>query len=188
MGTYAIVDSSQAPIVHVRVVGEPSDEGFTQYLDDVDAAFRGLDRFGMVFNTGSLAQLPAKYRNQLSEWLTATQPEFNNRFLCSAFVIERRMIRGVLMTVFWLSEPYYTTKVVAHEADAWSWTRARLAEAGVPTHPQRERALGPRLAPFVMASRSRPEARPRTQASPAVTFAPDCQLPPIARALASLRK
>gem|GEM_PF-865768 len=131
LGDYTIVDDSRAPIVHVQVIDEPTDESYEQYLTDVTAAFRGLDRFGMVFNSGELGQLPARYRARLSEWLSETEGEFKGRWLCAAFVIKSRMIRGVLSAIFWLNRPYYDVKVFGTEEEAWEWTRHQLEEAGV---------------------------------------------------------
>ncbi|MEN9579900.1 MAG: hypothetical protein RJA70_2909, partial [Pseudomonadota bacterium] len=104
---YAIVEVNRAPVVHVRVVGEPNDKNYPDYLEALAREFRCLDKFAMLFNTGSLTQFPAKYREMQDRWLADTQSEFEGRWVCSAFVIPSRVIRGVLMTLFWLRKPYY---------------------------------------------------------------------------------
>lgn len=131
LGNYAVIDSSQTPLIFVSVVGEPDDESFQEYLDDIGAAFRACDLFALVFDSGNLGNLPAKYRDRLSAWMKETESEFRGRWLFSAFVIKNRVIRGVLMTLFWVNPPYYETKVSGTREVAERWIVNRLAEAGV---------------------------------------------------------
>lgn len=131
MGDYAVVDESQAPIIHVRVVGEPDELNFEQYIREVDAAFRRHERFGLVFNTGELSQLQPRFRGRLSSWMTETERDFQGHLVCAAFVIKSKILRGVLMAVFWVSKPYYRVKLFSKETAAWDWTRRQLKEQGV---------------------------------------------------------
>lgn len=131
LGNYAVIDPSQAPLILVSVVGEPDDESFQEYLDDIAAAFRACDRFALVFDSGELGNLPAKYRDQLSAWMKETESEFRGRWLSSAFVIKNRVIRGVLMTLFWVNPPYYETKVVSTREEGEVWCLKRLRTVGV---------------------------------------------------------
>lgn len=128
MEQYAIVDSRKAPVVHVRVVSEPTDKNYQEYLDNLGSAFRKLRRFAMIFNTGELNRFPAKYREMQNAWLRTTEEEFRGRWICSAFVIKSRVIRGVLMTLYWLNEPYYDYKVCATEDEAWAWTHEKMKQ------------------------------------------------------------
>jgi hypothetical protein len=132
---YAIVDGSRAPIVHVRVVSTPTDAGYQRYLDELGEAFRALDRFAMVFDVGELTDFPAKYREVQSKWIADTEEEFKGRFIASAFVIKKRVLRGVLMALFWINEPYYEHTVVGGEEEAWQWVRDALLRAEVPLPP-----------------------------------------------------
>ena len=129
--TYAIVHPDESPIVHVRVVGEPNEVNYAEYLEALHAAFRQRDRFALIFDTGDLSKFPAKYREMQSRWLESTQPEFEGRWICSAFVIKQRLIRGALMTMYWLNQPYYEYRVTATSDDAWRWTRVQLTAAGI---------------------------------------------------------
>jgi len=130
--SYATVRRGKdSPIVHVRVVREPTEANYVEYLDALHAAFDELDRFALIFDTGTLSNFPAKYREMQSRWLETTQPEFEGRWICSAFVIKHRLIRGVLMTMYWLNKPYYDYKVTATNEEAWRWTREQMKAAGV---------------------------------------------------------
>ncbi len=123
---YATIEIVEGSIVFVRVVSEPSDENYPQYLHALGEAFRSLDTFSMIFDTGDLDRFPAKYREMQARWLAETENEFMGRWLCAAFVIRNTVIRGVLMTLYWLKEPYYEHKVVASSDEAWEWTRAQM--------------------------------------------------------------
>ena len=133
MDPYAIIDTSESPIVHVRVVAAPNDTNYPAYLDGLAEAFRGLDRFAMIFDTGDLSQFPAKYREMQVKWLKEHEAEFKGRWISSAFVIKSRLIRGVLMTMYWVKPPFFDNKVVAKADMAWTWTRDRLAADGIST-------------------------------------------------------
>ncbi len=142
MSRYAVVDASNAPIVYVRVVAEPDDEGFSRYISDVGGAFRELDKFALIFNTGDLNRFPAKYREILNQWLVDTEAEFKGRWVSSAFVIKNRLIRGVLSAIYWMNRPYYEHCVVSSDEVAWEWTCSRLSAAGVALPNHVERASG----------------------------------------------
>jgi len=114
----------------VTVVAPPNDENYPAYLEALGEAFRGLDRFAMVFDTGGLSRFPARYRELQTRWLDRTRPEFEGRWMTSAFVIRERVIRGVLRTMFWVSKPYYDARVFAHSAEAFAWTLERMKEWG----------------------------------------------------------
>lgn len=135
MQAYAEFDVSRPPVVVVQIVSPPTDENYPLYLEQLGASFRELDRFAMIFDTGSLASFPAKYRDMQARWLKETEEEFRGRWVCSAFVIPNRMIRGVLMTLNWLNPPYYDSTVVKNREKAWAFTREKLAEAGVSLEP-----------------------------------------------------
>ncbi len=131
MGSYAVIDTDLAPIVRVQVVGEPSDENYQEYLDDLGAAFRALPRFAMLFNTGSLGNLPSRYRDQQTDWLAQTQAEFRGRWIASAFIIKSPNIRGVLHTMFWIRPPHYLHKVTSDQREGHAWLEDKLRDAGV---------------------------------------------------------
>lgn len=131
MADYAVVSTERAPIVSVRVIDGPTDENYRRHLEELAAAFRAQDRFGMVFDTGDLAKFPARYREMLNRWIEETQPEFEGRWICAAFVIRNRLIRGVLTAVYWLNAPYYDHKVVGSPEEAWRWVTEQLQNAGV---------------------------------------------------------
>lgn len=128
MGPYAEIDESAAPLIRISVVGEPDAENYPAYLNEMGEAFRRHAFFGMVFNTGALGNLPARYRELQSAWLKETEAEFSERWICAAFVIQSRVIRGVLMTLFWVNRPYYQHFVTASAEEAEEWVKRRLAE------------------------------------------------------------
>jgi len=130
LAAYAKIDESEAPLIRISVVGPPDDENYPQYLAGMENAFRRQDQFGLVFDSGALGNLPARYRELQSAWLARTEGEFSGRWVCAAFVIQNRMIRGVLMTLFWINRPYYQHLVTSNVADAEEWARARLLERG----------------------------------------------------------
>ena len=129
VGDYADVEVVTPHVVWVRVVGEPTDESYRAYIDDVAAAFRSQECFVMLFDTGGLANLPARHREMLTTWLAETEDEFKGRWLGAAFVIRQRMLRGVLSAMHWLSPPYYPHKVVATADDGWAWLQQLLVDA-----------------------------------------------------------
>mgnify|MGYP000512727133 CR=1 FL=1 len=129
MGTYAEVEVVVPHVVWVTVVGEPTDESYQAYIDDVAAAFRSQEKFVMLFDTGGLANLPARHREMLTQWLADTEDEFKGRWLGAAFVIRQRMLRGVLSAMYWLNPPYYPHKVVGSADVGWSWLRDILVDA-----------------------------------------------------------
>lgn len=128
---YAIISSDRPPVVHAHVVNEPTDTNYPAYLNALGEAFRSLDKFALIFDTGDLTRFPAKYREQQSRWMADTQDEFEGRLLGIAFVIPQPVIRGVLMAMYWIKKPYYSYSVVANEASAWAWTSAELARHGI---------------------------------------------------------
>lgn len=131
MGAYAVVDTQSAPIVRVQVVGEPDDESYQEYLDDLGAAFRALPHFAMLLDAGNLGGLPSKYRDQQTHWLKNAEAELKGRWIASAFVLKSPIIRAVLHTMFWIHPPYFAHKVARNQEEAFEWIQARLTEAGV---------------------------------------------------------
>lgn len=134
---YAVVNTERSPVVHVQVVNEPDDENYRAYLTAITDEFRAREKVALIFNTGELTAFPARYREMQSRWLAETQAEFEGRWLCAAFVVPSRVIRGVLMTLFWVNRPYYAHAVVADDEAAWAWVTAEMAKAGVEVPPAR---------------------------------------------------
>lgn len=127
---FAIVSVRDLNVVHVQVVGAPTVANLQLYLGELTAAIRSVDRFAVIVNGVRADAFPAKYRGVLSSWMKTTQAEFEGRWVCCAFVISNRTLRGALLALFWLNKPYYPFVVVPNEAEAWKWTRERLAAPG----------------------------------------------------------
>jgi hypothetical protein len=128
---FAIIDAACSPAFHVRVVSLPTDDNYSAYLEAISAEFRRVDKFALILNTGDQAAFPSKFRDIQARWLAETRAEFEGRWICSAFVIPSRVVRGVLMALFWMDNPYYAHTVVADDEKAWLWTRAQMAAAGI---------------------------------------------------------
>jgi hypothetical protein len=123
VGAYAVFDGSDERVVRVLVVSEPNDENYPVYLDQLAREFRARDQYGLLFDTGELSKFPARYRAMQERWLADTEEEFQGHWLCGAFVIKHRVIRGVLASMYWLNPPYYAAKVVADRAAGEEWIK-----------------------------------------------------------------
>jgi hypothetical protein len=131
MPSFAAVEVREGVIVHVRMMRPPTESSYREYLDELGATFRRLDRYSFLI-TANDVRLSARYRELQSEWLNAHRAEFQGHWVSSAFVLRTRIERGALMALYWLYEPFYEYKVFADEEPALSWTREKLREAGVP--------------------------------------------------------
>jgi len=125
---YAVVDRSRSPVLHVRVVGPLTPEGFEQYLGELEQAFdEESGRFGIVLEQGPLRDFSLQYIGRSREWLRWVGPRHDGRWACCCFVLRSRALRGALRAVLWSSSPPFRTEVLPTTQAAFEWSRSQLA-------------------------------------------------------------
>ncbi len=129
MTPYAEFDEAEFPIVKVRLLGDPTDEGFQAYLDHLTQVLRDGHKHGLLLDTGEQANFPAKYRALQAEWIAEREAELGGTWSAAAFVVRRRVFRGVLAVLFWLNPPDFPYLVTDEPENGLRFLRKQLGLA-----------------------------------------------------------
>ena len=122
MKRYAVVDSSQFPLIQVRFTGaKATEENFPLYLKEVEAAYDRENRIGILFDASHATFPGLKYQKMQARWLKDHKQLMENYCAGTAYVIPNALIRNVLKAIFALQKqpvPYAVCGEI-EEGEAW---------------------------------------------------------------------
>ncbi|SDD07580.1 hypothetical protein SAMN04488104_10145 [Algoriphagus faecimaris] len=101
MKSYAIIDESEFPLIHIRFTGNKStDQNFRAYLDETKACYRSEKRLAIIFDA-SQASIPAlSHQKMQAQWLKDNRDLMLKYCAGTAYVIPNPVIRAVLSMIF----------------------------------------------------------------------------------------
>lgn len=126
------VDDDRWPVLVVtQRVEQLTDAERLQSLELSNSVLQshGLDRYAMVLDNRKAGPLPATQRKMMAEYMERHAMRARSRCVCTAFVSDSIMMRGVLTAIMWLRKPDVETQVFGDLDDAIAWARTRLKGA-----------------------------------------------------------
>jgi len=128
---YAVVeDDENSPLIHIWVVGEPTEPAFMQYQDDLLAAFRRQPgRFAVIGDQGRLQFFPLRLVAVSVRWIKEAKREFGSRWVCASFVLNSPLLRRVMSAMVWASGDAISMAAFGTHEEAEAWSREQLAAA-----------------------------------------------------------
>jgi hypothetical protein len=128
MTSYADIDTSRFPLVIITFTGKyPTDEGFDQYLNALEALYDAKEKLAIIFDARS-APLPSlKQQQRQASWLKINNQLLKDYCLGTAYVITAGTTRIILRMIFAITPQPVPYKVCSNMDDAEEWTLARLS-------------------------------------------------------------
>jgi len=127
------VDDTRWPILVVtQLVEQLTDAERVESLEVSSAVLkhRGGDRYAMVLDNRKAGPLPATQRKLIAEHMERYAARARSRCVCTAFVSDSTLMRGVLTAIMWLRKPEVETQIFGELEEAIRWARAKLQSAG----------------------------------------------------------
>ncbi|MCZ4410274.1 STAS/SEC14 domain-containing protein [Cryomorphaceae bacterium 1068] len=128
MGTYAELDKSRFPLVTITFTGKyPTDEGFDQYLNELEALYDAKKQLAIIFDARS-APLPSlKQQQRQASWLKKNNQLLKDYCLGTSYVITAGTTRVILKVIFSITPQPVPYKVCSNMDDAKEWALTRLS-------------------------------------------------------------
>lgn len=89
-------------------------------------AAHGADRYAMVLDNRKAGPMPATQRKLMADYMEKHAMRARSRCVCTAFVSDSVVMRGVLTAIMWLRKPEVETQVFGDLDDAITWARGKL--------------------------------------------------------------
>jgi hypothetical protein len=122
MKKYALVDSSNLPIIEVVFTGEQAnDDNFPFYMQEVKAVYKQQQKVVIIFDASNAVMPALKYQKMQGDWLKENEQLMKDYCLGTAYIIPNLIIRNVLKAIFTLQKQpveYLVCKSI-DEANTW---------------------------------------------------------------------
>jgi hypothetical protein len=128
---FCTFDDSLWPLLMVRVVGDPSNQQFEEYLVACAAYVHRGEPYVIVSDLLQVGMVSAELRRRQAEWTTRHDGLMREVLLGNAFVINSPFSRLGLNIVLHLKPPSWPYVVVPRMEPAFAWAAGRLEEAGL---------------------------------------------------------
>lgn len=97
------IDTSRKGIVLVTFKGEIDDALFAAHLADMTSRLQTHSkRVVVVDGTARGGSVPSSQRRMQAEWMKANEKTLKAVTLCTVFVINSSIVRGILTAIFWI--------------------------------------------------------------------------------------
>jgi hypothetical protein len=128
MKPYAIIDSSQKPVVSVTFTGERgSDENFQQYLEDLESCYVERKSIAIIFNASEAVIPKLTHQKKQALWISIHWKLIQTYCKGTAYVIPNRAIRAVLKMIFNLQHQPAPYQIFSNISEAESWVQHIMA-------------------------------------------------------------
>ena len=128
---FCTFDDSLWPLLMVRVVGEPSNQRFEEYLDASASFLHRGEPYVIVSDLLQVGMVSAELRRRQAEWTTQHDGLMRETLLGNAFVLDSPFFRLGLNIVLHLKSPSWPYVIVPRMEPAFAWAAGRLEEAGL---------------------------------------------------------
>lgn len=125
----SITVSSDGDVVVVRFRGRPSDETFTDYLEQYQQIVDANEEYVTLYVTESDARMPShRHAIRKAKWMKANEEKSRRWCRGLAFVLPSPLMRGFLRAVLQLQPTTVRHQVFRDEESALAWLRELRAE------------------------------------------------------------
>ncbi|AKJ03030.1 hypothetical protein ATI61_113216 [Archangium gephyra] len=128
---FCTFDDSLWPLLILRIVGEPSNQQFEEYLDVSASYLRRGERHVVVADLLQAALESAEQRRRRAEWMSRHDGLTRELLLGNAFVINAPFLRLGLNLLFHVRPPPWSYLIVPRLEPALAWAAGRMDEAGL---------------------------------------------------------
>ncbi|WP_375773141.1 hypothetical protein NR798_20370 [Archangium gephyra] len=128
---YCTFDDSLWPLLILRLVGEPSNQQFDEYLDTSASYLRRGEPHVVIADLLRVGIASAEQRRRRAEWLARHDELLRESLLGHAFVINGPILRLGLNILFHLKPPAWPYVVVPRVDPAIAWAAGRLEDSGL---------------------------------------------------------
>ncbi len=127
MKKYAVIDSSDFPLVKVVFTGEqPDKQNFALYLQEVKDCYSPEEKLAIVFDAAKAVLPGLTYQKMQADWLKENTSLMQNYCQGTAYVIPATPVRKVLQMIFTLQRQPVPWKVVKTVDEAKAWAMQQL--------------------------------------------------------------
>lgn len=133
---FCTFDDSLWPLLILRIVGEPSNQQFEEYLDVSASYLHRGERHVVIADVLRAGIESAEQRRKRAEWMVRHEAPTRELLLGNAFVINSPFVRLGLNLLLHLRQPPWPYLVVPRLEPAVAWAAGQLDEAGLrePAH------------------------------------------------------
>jgi hypothetical protein len=123
-------DTSNSPILVLTPMDNVSDQSIQDFMVNFfDMLMAKKRRYALIVDLRERTNLSRKQRKLISDELNK-QKEFEEEYNAgTALIVNSAVVRGIMMSVFWLFSPKHPTDVFKTMEDAASWANKRLNPA-----------------------------------------------------------
>jgi hypothetical protein len=121
------LDMSQWPVVIISPTSYDTDQSVQDFMDDYFKLIEGKkERYASIMDLSQRTNMTKSQRKILIDGMN-THKEFTRQYSAgTAVVFSSAVIRGILMSIFWLFEPGYPTEICKTTEEALDWCRNQL--------------------------------------------------------------
>jgi len=132
MKSYALVDSSNIPIISVTFTGEKStDENFQQYLDDLENCYDDRKTLAIIFDASKAVIPNLSLQRKQALWISQHWKLIQTYCKGTAYVIPNMAIRAVLKMIFSFQNQPVPYKIFSNNEEAEDWIEDLISKAKV---------------------------------------------------------
>lgn len=122
MKPYALVDSSNMPIISVTFTGEKStDKNFQQYLEDLEKCYEDRKTIAIIFNATKAVIPNLSHQKKQALWISQNWKLIQTYCKGTAYVIPNMAIRAVLKMIFSFQNQPVPYKIFSNIEEAKNW-------------------------------------------------------------------
>jgi len=121
-----VIDTSRAPVIGVRYVGDPSEAVFEQSLEQLTQVI-AEGSCSVVYDARYALVGSAKRRHRQALWLDENRQMLHRNCAGVAFCTGSALVRGAIRAIFWFNSPPFPFLVTDNSEEAESWARNQFA-------------------------------------------------------------
>lgn len=122
MESYAIIDESSFPVVHIEFTGSKStDQNFQLYLDQMKKCYRHEKALAIIFDATKAGIPSLSHQKMQANWLKENEQLMKTFCQGTAYIIPNVAIRAVLKLIFSLQKQPVPFKVFEKSEEAKIW-------------------------------------------------------------------
>jgi hypothetical protein len=124
------LDTSNWPILVLTPMDNISDESIQDFMESFFAMVKAKkERYALIVDLRQRTNMSRKHRKLLTDELNKNK-EFEEDYNAgTALIVNSAVIRGIMMSLFWLFSPKHPTDVFKTMERAVSWANSRLNPA-----------------------------------------------------------
>jgi hypothetical protein len=121
------LDISQWPVAIISPTSNVTDQSIQDFMGNYFELLKSKkERYAAVMDLTQCTNMTKSQRKTLIDGMNRHK-EFTSQYSAgTAVVFSSAVIRGILMSIFWLFEPNYPTEICKTIEDAISWCRNQL--------------------------------------------------------------